>query len=416
MRPDTVLWRSAEGIAYTAPDSALNPQAPGFVDIIDQTLLPGEFRRILLSDPQSVYEAIRRLAVRGAPAIGCAAALGLAACAQRFSVPDREEFLACLYQTAAYLESSRPTAVNLSWALRRCCAKTSECAGGVSELLAVLLNEALAILAEDIAMCDAIGQNGLALLEDGMGVLTHCNAGALATGGCGTALAPVYAAQKAGLRLHVYSDETRPLLQGARLTAWELSQSGVDVTTICDSMAAVIDRSGNVLGRFDFDRKLISCVNAHGTSGMALVFDRYTEARATDVTFIGSRGEQVKTVSVSGKFLCANGNSSHAAVYCDGTATVFDYSGNKTAELTSEQELLASLGFINPDSYGLIDNTQEITRIDFASTVGKIININPTVAASFSYYDDVAADSWYAGYMEKAYQMGIINGDGMYSL
>lgn len=91
MRPDTVLWRSAEGIAYTAPDSALNPQEPGFVDIIDQTLLPGEFRRILLSDPQSVYEAIRRLAVRGAPAIGCAAALGLAACAQRFSVPDREE-------------------------------------------------------------------------------------------------------------------------------------------------------------------------------------------------------------------------------------------------------------------------------------------------------------------------------------
>lgn len=246
MRPDTVLWRSAEGIAYTAPDSALNPQVPGFVDIIDQTLLPGEFRRILLSDPQSVYEAIRRLAVRGAPAIGCAAALGLAACAQRFSVPDREEFLACLYQTAAYLESSRPTAVNLSWALRRCCAKTSECAGGVSELLAVLLNEALAILAEDIAMCDAIGQNGLALLEDGMGVLTHCNAGALATGGCGTALAPVYAAQKAGLRLHVYSDETRPLLQGARLTAWELSQSGVDVTTICDSMAAQVMREGRV--------------------------------------------------------------------------------------------------------------------------------------------------------------------------
>lgn len=246
MRPDTVLWRSAEGIAYTAPDSALNPQAPGFVDIIDQTLLPGEFKRILLSEPRTVYEAIKRLAVRGAPAIGCAAALGLAACAQRFGVPGREEFLACLCRTAAYLESSRPTAVNLSWALRRCCAKTSECEGAVPELLAVLLNEALAILAEDIAMCDAIGQNGLALLEDGMGVLTHCNAGALATGGCGTALAPVYAAQKAGLRLHVYSDETRPLLQGARLTAWELSQSGVDVTTICDSMAAQVMREGRV--------------------------------------------------------------------------------------------------------------------------------------------------------------------------
>lgn len=129
---------------------------------------------------------------------------------------------------------------------------------------------------------------------------------------------------------------------GEAAVSLEYNSSG-NVKIICDSMAAVIDRSGNVIGRYDFDRKLISCVNAHGTSGMALVFDRYTEARATDVTFIGSRGEQVKTVSVSGKFLCANGNSSHAAVYCDGTATVFDYSGNKTAELTSEQDALLIL-------------------------------------------------------------------------
>ena len=131
MRPDTVLWRSADGVAHTAPDPALNPLVPGFVDIIDQTLLPGEFKRILLSEPRTVYDAIRRLAVRGAPALGCAAARGLAACAQRFGVPGREEFLACLCRTAAYLESSRPTAVNLSWALRRCCAKTSECEGAV---------------------------------------------------------------------------------------------------------------------------------------------------------------------------------------------------------------------------------------------------------------------------------------------
>lgn len=129
---------------------------------------------------------------------------------------------------------------------------------------------------------------------------------------------------------------------GEAAVSLEYNSSG-NVKIICDSMAAVVDRSGNVIGRYDFDRKLISCVNAHGTSGMALVFDRYTEARATDVTFIGSRGEQVKTVSVSGKFLCANGNSSHAAVYCDGTATVFDYSGNKTAELTSEQDALLIL-------------------------------------------------------------------------
>ena len=147
--------------------------------------------------------------------------------------------------------------------------------------------------------------------------------------------------------VHIFTTEAAVELgkkdfSGEAAVSLEYNSSG-NVKIICDSMAAVIDRSGNVLGRFDFDRKLISCVNAHGTSGMALVFDRYTEARATDVTFIGSRGEQVKTVSVSGKFLCANGNSSHAAVYCDGTATVFDYSGNKTAELTSEQDALLIL-------------------------------------------------------------------------
>ena len=147
--------------------------------------------------------------------------------------------------------------------------------------------------------------------------------------------------------VHIFTTEAAIELgkkdfSGEAAVSLEYNSSG-NVKIICDSMAAVIDRSGNVLGRFDFDRKLISCVNAHGTSGMALVFDRYTEARATDVTFIGSRGEQVKTVSVSGKFLCANGNSSHAAVYCDGTATVFDYSGNKTAELTSEQDALLIL-------------------------------------------------------------------------
>lgn len=147
--------------------------------------------------------------------------------------------------------------------------------------------------------------------------------------------------------VHIFTTEAAIELgkkdfSGEAAVSLEYNSSG-NVKIICDSMAAVVDRSGNVIGRYDFDRKLISCVNAHGTSGMALVFDRYTEARATDVTFIGSRGEQVKTVSVSGKFLCANGNSSHAAVYCDGTATVFDYSGNKTAELTSEQDALLIL-------------------------------------------------------------------------
>ena len=116
-----------------------------------------------------------------------------------------------------------------------------------------------------------------------------------------------------------------------------------NIKLICDSMAAVLDRSANVLGRFDFDRRLISCVNVPGSFGMALIFDRYTEARATDVTFIGNRGEELKTVSLSGKFLCANGNSSGTALYCDGVVSVFDYSGNKTATLSSEQDALLIL-------------------------------------------------------------------------
>ena len=247
MRPNTVQWLSADGAVFLGPDASIDPLRPGFVDIIDQTLLPGSLKRISLSDPESVYDAIKRLAVRGAPAIGCAAALGLAACAQRFGSADRPGFLGRLEETAGYLESSRPTAVNLAWALHRCCRRVRENGSdSVAELLRVLLNEALEILDEDIAMCDAIGRNGLTLIRDGMGILTHCNAGALATGGCGTALAPIYAAQNAGLHIRVFSDETRPLLQGARLTAWELSHSGVDVTTICDSMAAQVMREGLV--------------------------------------------------------------------------------------------------------------------------------------------------------------------------
>ncbi len=147
--------------------------------------------------------------------------------------------------------------------------------------------------------------------------------------------------------VHVFTTEAAVELgkkdfSGEAAVSLEYNASG-NVKLICDSMAAVIDRSGNVLGRFDFDRKLISCINFHNAFGMALIFDRYTEARATDVTFIGNRGEEIKTVSVSGKFLCANGDSSHAALYCDGEVTVFDYSGNKTASLTSEQDALLIL-------------------------------------------------------------------------
>lgn len=246
-RPNTVQWQAADGSVFLKPDDSLDFSLPGFLDIIDQTLLPGRLVRLKLSDPEAIFHAIKTLAVRGAPAIGCAAALGLAACAQRFPETDRNEFLSRLAGTADYLESSRPTAVNLAWALRRCCSavKRAEDAD-IAILRWILLNEALEILAEDIDMCSAIGKNGLSLIKDNAGILTHCNAGALATGGCGTALAPIYAAKEAGLNIRVYSDETRPLLQGARLTAWELSYNGIDVTTICDSMAAQVMREGKV--------------------------------------------------------------------------------------------------------------------------------------------------------------------------
>jgi len=150
----------------------------------------------------------------------------------------------CVFTVASVMNSSRPTAVNLSWALQRCLAQVAP--GSVAAMNQALLDEALAILAEDIQRCEAIGRHGLPLIEPGMGILTHCNAGALATAGNGTALAPLYAAREAGIGFTVYSDETRPLLQGARLTAWELSVSGIDVVTICDSMAAQVMREGKI--------------------------------------------------------------------------------------------------------------------------------------------------------------------------
>lgn len=240
--PVTLSYIDAAGTQHLAP--GVKAVEPGFLDIIDQTLLPREQKRLRLETPEAVYEAVKQLRVRGAPAIGCSAAIGLAVCAQRFKSSSKEEHLQKIKECAAFLDSSRPTAVNLSWALKRCVAAVD--AETIGTMNQQLLDEALAITAEDIRLCEAIGNAGAPLLKPGMGVLTHCNAGALATAGIGTALAPVYAAMKTGVRVKVYSDETRPLLQGARLTAWELAVSGVDVTTICDSMAAQVMREGRV--------------------------------------------------------------------------------------------------------------------------------------------------------------------------
>ena len=219
----------------------------GHLVLIDQTLLPVEFREIECRHVEAVWEAIRSLRVRGAPAIGVAAAYGVCVGLQTVDGRGADEFFARLREVADYLATSRPTAVNLFWALKRMTGVAESLRGRPPvEIAARLLAEARAIEAEDRQMCRAIGRHGAALLADGQGVLTHCNAGGLATADYGTALAVFFAAREAGKRLHVYADETRPLLQGARLTAWELQQRGIDTTLICDSMAAQVMREGRV--------------------------------------------------------------------------------------------------------------------------------------------------------------------------
>jgi len=222
--------------------------ADGWVRMVDQTLLPVEFTHIDCRDVETVWEAIKMLRVRGAPAIGIAAAYGVCVGLKTVAGKDESAFFARLEEVADYLASSRPTAVNLFWALDRMKAKALGLRGKkpVKEIAADLLAEARAIHEEDRRMCRAIGRVGAELLADGQGVLTHCNAGGLATADYGTALAVFFAAAESNKRLHVYADETRPLLQGARLTTWELLQRGIDVTLICDSMAAQVMREGRI--------------------------------------------------------------------------------------------------------------------------------------------------------------------------
>jgi len=220
----------------------------GHLELIDQTLLPIELAHIDCRDVETVYEAIKMLRVRGAPAIGIAAAYGVCLGVQAIAGKDQDAFFARVDEVSDYLAGSRPTAVNLFWALDRMKAKAAELRGTKppAEIAQALLAEARAIEEEDRRMCRAIGRHGAELIADGQGVLTHCNAGALATADYGTALAVFFAAAESGKRIHVYADETRPLLQGARLTTWELMQRGIEVTLICDSTAAEVMREGRV--------------------------------------------------------------------------------------------------------------------------------------------------------------------------
>jgi methylthioribose-1-phosphate isomerase len=234
-------------VTHPAPQPAvIFPADACELRIIDQTRLPGALVELALTTLPEMVEAIQSLRVRGAPAIGVAAAIGLAVIAERAAIATPAQFDALIMESARALRSARPTAVNLAWAIEKVLA--AGLVGGASPTVraTAMRVEAMAILSDDIAMCTRIGTHGATLLRDGMNVLTHCNAGALATAGIGTALAPVYTMHARGAAIHVFADETRPLLQGARLTAWELERAGVPVTLLTDGMAASVMRTGRI--------------------------------------------------------------------------------------------------------------------------------------------------------------------------
>lgn len=247
--------------------------------IIDQTKLPGETRLISLHTGKEIWDAIYLLKVRGAPAIGVAAAFGMYLLAKQIKEQDFELFYQAFLQQKEYLNSARPTAVNLSWALNRMdkvCIENRE--KPVEQIKELLRAESVAMKEEDIQVCKAIGEYGLTLVKPGDGILTHCNAGQLATCKYGTATAPIYLGQERGYHFRVYADETRPLLQGARLTAYELYASGVDVTLLCDNMSATVMRNGWVNAVFvGCDRVAANgdTANKIGTSVVATVAKRY---------------------------------------------------------------------------------------------------------------------------------------------
>lgn len=215
--------------------------------LLDQRLLPEEIVYLQLFTPEEVWEGIHSMKVRGAPAIGIAAAFGAVLGGMQVEADDNKGWLQQVAKTCAYLATSRPTAVNLFWALDRIKLAAEKLAVSdldTAGLNAALLAEAEAIRAEDEDVCRRIGENALPFFQDGMGVLTHCNAGGLATAKYGTALAPMYLAHEQGLNIKVFADETRPVLQGARLTAFELQQAGIDVTLLADNMAAMVMSKG----------------------------------------------------------------------------------------------------------------------------------------------------------------------------
>ncbi|WP_418463484.1 S-methyl-5-thioribose-1-phosphate isomerase [Frisingicoccus sp.] len=249
------------------------------VVIIDQTQLPNRMEYITLSTAKEIWDAIYLLQVRGAPAIGICAGYGIYCLALQIESREYETFAKEFHEKKEYLNSARPTAVNLSWALNRMEKVVLSNEGqSVEEIFELLKQECKAIHEEDIAMCRAISEYGLTLIKDGDGILTHCNAGPLATSRYGTALGPLFLGKEKGMNFKVFSDETRPLLQGARLTSFELCKAGIDVTLICDNMASIVMKNGWVQACFvGCDRVAANgdTANKIGTSGVAILAKYY---------------------------------------------------------------------------------------------------------------------------------------------
>jgi len=249
------------------------------VVILDQRKLPNREEYLELKTAEELFEAIRTLAVRGAPAIGICAAYGMYVLALREEKEDFRSFSSALEEAGAYLISSRPTAVNLSWAVKRMLAVVA--GNGDKDVPAIrdlLLQECVAVHDEDIRMCARISEYGLSLVKPGDGILTHCNAGPLATSKYGTAIGPMLLGKERGIDFKVFADETRPLLQGARLTSYELQRAGVDVTLICDNMASLVMKNGWVQACFvGCDRIAANgdFANKIGTSGVAILAKHY---------------------------------------------------------------------------------------------------------------------------------------------
>ncbi len=246
--------------------------------ILDQSRLPGEEKYLEMNTKEDIFVAIKKLKVRGAPAIGVAAAYGLFVSVRDSEALKLDEFKDEVHNVADYIVKARPTAVNLSWALNRMKERLDGFDGDVMEAKQLLLEEAEKIRVEDEHSCRKMGEYGLTLLKRGMGILTHCNAGTLATAKYGTSLSPIYLGAEKDYDFKVFADETRPMLQGARLTAWELTKAGVDVTLICDNMASIVMKNGWI------DAVVVGCdrmaangdgANKIGTSALAILAKEY---------------------------------------------------------------------------------------------------------------------------------------------